>query len=500
MTSQGKLGKSITDVTDDSMDLIPIVDFPFDIFPNKLQEVIQKKGHILSVEPDVIAHTKIAVLSGAIGNSIRISPKVGYNVPPFIWSILVAPTGYGKSPAINESMNYIEKLQAISHKKYQDELVKYKRIKQAKKPSSSSGFNISFPSNPLPVFKQLKVSDTTVEALADVFESQPRGVILHRDELSGFILSMNQYKDAKRSDKQHYLELFDAKSMTINRKMSAPRYVHNTGAAIIGGIPPRILPTIFSADSFYDGFFPRFLFLNVESKHIKYCRESLDNKDKAYWESLIDYCYKISLNIDINNCVNPEILTLDNNALDSWESFNNEYRQILLFLPERIGCFIPKLITYSLKFAGILQNIWNYEHNKNAKIIDIETIDRAIKLTRFYAGQAVLMVNSYNVPVDYDERKKRIIQVLQGLQQKVVGGELQLKEIVKAYNDSLAVHLQLSSEKISKILKNELGLTTKKSTRNLSCLIWEQDKLEKFFKQAVTSVTSVKVPKQNNYI
>ena len=263
---ENKSDKCITDVTDDSMGLIPIVDFPYDIFPDRLKEIIHRKGIILSVEPEVVAHAKIAILSGAIGNSVRISPKTGFNVPPFVWSVLVAPTGSGKSPAINESMEYIEALQAESHKKYQDEIKKYNNLKKQRTKSP----NKSFPSCPPPVFKQLKISDITVEALADVFTTQPRGVILHRDELSGFMLSMDQYKDAKGSDKQHYLELFDAKPMTINRKMSAPKYVHNTGTAIIGGISPRVLPRIFHTDSFYDGFLPRVLFLNVENKLIKY--------------------------------------------------------------------------------------------------------------------------------------------------------------------------------------------------------------------------------------
>ena len=490
----------VTDVTDDSTELIPITDFPFDIFPDRFQEIIQKTGIVLSIEPEVVAHAKIAILSGVIGNSIRISPKTGYNGPPFVWAGLIASTGYGKSPAINESMDYIETLQAKSYKEYQDEIRKYNNHKK----SQANNPGKSFPSTPIPVFKQLKVSDTTVEALADVFTTQPRGVILHRDELSGFILSMNQYKDAKGSDKQHYLELFDAKPMTINRKMSAPKYVHNTGAAIIGGISPMILPKIFNTDSFHDGFLPRFLFLNVENKHIKYCRESLDADDKAYWESLIDYCYKIPLSIDNNNCVKPKILTLEDNALDSWESFNNEYKQVAFFLPERIRGFIPKLITYSLKFAGILHVIQNCEKKALSTTIDAETINRAIKLTRFYAGQAVLIVKMYDSPeLKFNASQKRIIQVLNDLQSEVGGGELLLSEIVKAYNDSLNDSLKLSPEKIRKILKNELDLTTRKGAGNLSCLIWEQEKLEKLFKQTVTTVTTVttvKDSKENNNI
>ncbi len=491
----------VTVVTDDLEECInqqiPIYSFPFDVFPNEFQEVIKKEGIFLSVEPEIVANTKITILSGAIGNSIRISPKPDFKVSPFIWSGLVAPTGYGKSPAINASMDHIEDLQAESYRKYQDELNKYK-LQRSQVNKGKKTFLSDVLMSP-PVFKQLKVSDTTVEALADVFEYQPRGVILHRDELSGLILSLNQYKDSKGSDKQHYLELFDAKPMMINRKTSEPKYVPNTGSAIIGGISPRVLPKIFNTDSFFDGFLPRFLFLLIEYKSIKYCRDSLNSEDLSYWKRLVDFCYYIPLDLDENNRVKPNILTLDNSALDLWESFNNEYNQIIGFLPERIRGFIPKLITYSLKFAGILQILKNFKNGKIDKVIDIETVNNAIKLTRFYAGQAVLMIKLYDIPVvELNGYQKRIVHVLYNLQHKVVGGELLLSEIVNAYNDSLNDGLKLKPEKISNILNKELRLTTKKRGANLSHLIWEQEKIQKLFKQTVTSVTSVKTPELND--
>ena len=39
---------------------------------------------------------------------------------------------------------------------------------------------------------QLLTVDATVEALASVIASNPRGVLMERDELTGWVLAMNQ--------------------------------------------------------------------------------------------------------------------------------------------------------------------------------------------------------------------------------------------------------------------------------------------------------------------
>ncbi|MGM0806469.1 MAG: DUF3987 domain-containing protein [Bacillota bacterium] len=52
-----------------------------------------------------------------------------------------------------------------------------------------------------PQGQQLVTSDATWEALAEILENNPRGIMFHRDELSGWVKGMDQYR-AKGADRQ----------------------------------------------------------------------------------------------------------------------------------------------------------------------------------------------------------------------------------------------------------------------------------------------------------
>ncbi len=171
----------------------------------------------------------------------------------------------------------------------------------------------------------------------------------------------------------------------------------NTGLSIIGGISPYTLPRIITTDSIFDGFLPRFLFLHIDNEPFKYSKGGLDCKFTCYWESLIEFSYNLPLYFDENNRVKSRILRLDDKALDIWIPFVNSYKKQAVYIPEIISCFLPKLITYSLKFAGILHIIESFMKGTIDNNINDNTINSAVKLTRFYAGQAVKLVKLYDL-------------------------------------------------------------------------------------------------------
>ena len=71
-----------------------------------------------------------------------------------------------------------------------------------------------------PRCERFVVSDTTVEALADRLADNPRGLLLARDELSGWLRSFDQYKAGKGGDCAQWLSMYDASVLRIDRKTS----------------------------------------------------------------------------------------------------------------------------------------------------------------------------------------------------------------------------------------------------------------------------------------
>lgn len=465
-------------------DLVPMYSFPFHILPKELREIIERISTALHVEPEVIASLTLALISGALGNTIRVSPKNGYEVPLFIWFIIIAQSGYGKTPTFNILTKAIKDSQARAYKKYKEELDEYNELISDRKKGDE------LPAKPK--LDQYLVSDTTVEALANVFESTPRGIIINQDEIAGLIYGLDQYKKGRGNDRQRYIELFDCQPWKTDRKTES-RFIPNTGASIIGGIQPPNMTKVFTTDSFWDGFLPRFLLVNAENKPLKYSREEIKEDDLAYWKNLLNWCYNIPLELDDNRFVKPKVLTLSSKGVDLWASFYNDYGNIVPYLSDRARVFIPKLLAYCLKFMGILHVIKTFSNQGTLEpIINKETVADAIKLTRYFAGQAIKTLELYQPQGSkVNEFQKGLIDTLYVLKDEVKNGKLPLSRIVEFFNSQLPDKLKHSPENISHLLKS-LNLTTQKSTGNLSVLLWDQNKIEDLFhKITVPTVTSV---------
>jgi hypothetical protein len=104
------------------------------------------------------------------------------------------------------------------------------------------------------------VEDTTTEALVCILEGTPRGVMVVKDELSGWIRSMDQYKaGGKGADRQFYLSAWSNSPVAVDRKsQQEPVMLPRPSVGVFGSIQPGVLPELDSGRE--DGLLDRFLF------------------------------------------------------------------------------------------------------------------------------------------------------------------------------------------------------------------------------------------------
>ncbi len=99
----------------------------------------------------------------------------------------------------------------------------------------------------------------------------------------------------------------------------------------------------------------------------------------------------------------------------------------------------------------------------------------------------------------YDEERKpvngqkvRLIQVLFVLREKVKGGRLSLGEIRDAYNEGLPQIVTLPNDNlILSAMLRSLELETTRGAHGWATLIWDEKRLEKIFKDTITTITHV---------
>jgi hypothetical protein len=473
--------------------LFPTVPFPFDALSPKLSQIIRKLAKVMQVPPESVTGTVLSILSGAIGNSIWVSPKLGWQTSLFIWLIVIEKTGGGKSPLLNFLLAIVYKIQAIYFREYKCQLDEWERARRAKNKET-------WPTeNEKPMLRHLITSDTTTEALGKIFYEWARGLIIHNDELSGLILGLNQYKKGIGNDRQKYLQLFDAAPFKIDRK-SETIMTEKSGAAFLGGLQPELIPQIFDQSSFEDGLFPRFLMIFQKQTLRVFNDQSLNESEISFWESLYNRC----LMLPWDPTGKPKTLIFSEDARRLWAGFHDESYQLAAIMTKNGAVFVPKLITYSLRLAGLLHvldhlvdtlTITDLENLPSPRpIINRTMVERGIKITKYFAGQTM------NVLAIYGKERKhingqttRLIQSIFNLSGEVKGGRLPLTRIRDEYNDGLpkAGRLGDDNKMLSGMLRG-LGIETRRSgSGGYAHIVWEQEKFDKLFKENVTNITIV---------
>src|SRR5262249_60563 len=86
-----------------------------------------------------------------------------------------------------------------------------------------------------PVARRLITNDVTVEKLGELLRDNPNGLLVYRDELSGFLRTLD--KQGHESDRSFYLESWNGTgSFTYDRSGRGTGHVRGVGRWRVGGI------------------------------------------------------------------------------------------------------------------------------------------------------------------------------------------------------------------------------------------------------------------------
>jgi len=448
----------------------PVRGFPFEVLPDPFDRLTTEYATALQIPREIMAMIFLTILSGTIGNSVVMQIKRGWVVPPFIWFMLVRDTGTGKSHPQEEAMRPIKELQAKEATKHKRAMQEHEIALAAHKKNRDGD-----PPCP-PVMKHFYSSNFTFEALIPMYQVNPRGLIIAPDELAGLFKGLNQYK-AGGNDKEMLLNLFDARDLKSDRKGESG-YARNSGAAVIGGIQPGILPKVF-ADSDYDnGLIYRYIPMVAEFSAPRFTEDGLSESAEATWKGIVDWTYKIPIETDsLSGASRPKKLIPVSDALAIWKQYHDRYSLSMPYVSKKFRGYLPKLITYCLKFITVLHVAECYRHDTLVLKVSAETVNSAIKLTDYFAGQASKLTNGATEKMA--PYHAVIAKALDSLRGEVSGGKLSLNSIREKVNKILPANMQLESTG-NKRLSNwiqEMGFTVIEGAGHYRYLIWDNEKI-----------------------
>lgn len=232
---------------------------------------------------DFVAVAALCALSGVVGRKVMIQPKQHddeWIVAPNLWGALIGPPSAMKSPTLRSAvqpLNALEadarllheeamkaaavdaELNAMDAKRLRDEARRvdkdHQKARHLIEKAVSAEAEIT-----KPTMRRLIVNDATVEKLGELLNESPNGLVLVRDELSGWMARMNA-SDAG-AERAFWLEAFNGTgSYTFDRIGRGCTRIESVTVALIGGIQPsKLAPLVRGAASGQsdDGLIQRF--------------------------------------------------------------------------------------------------------------------------------------------------------------------------------------------------------------------------------------------------
>jgi hypothetical protein len=323
-------------------------EFPVKKLPWRVLWLVLEASKALDVDPALIAGPCLAVLAGCIGNRRRIELKPGWSEACVLWIAIVMPSGSKKTPAINLVLEHLHKLEAVE--------------------IEGEGT------------RRLLVSDTTTEALLSVHSKAPLGLLLHRDELGGWLRGFNQYKSGKGSDAQTWTEMHQGNPCIIDRKVSGTLSVPRAAVSIVGGIQPELLRSALSGEHLYDGVASRVLFVAVPERPKQWNENTISEKARTDWNSLLEELLELQPNQDGT----PVDLPMTDEAKAAWMSFYNEHGKREAEEDGPVRAAMSKLEGATARLALVIQ----LAIDPQSVEIDAQAMEAGIAISNWFEGQA----------------------------------------------------------------------------------------------------------------
>lgn len=248
-------------------------DHEFDAVFGPWSDWLRDAAEVKGAPVDFVALALLSTASAIVGNTRWTVPWEGWKEPPIIWGMLIGDPSSGKSPALDAILDPVKAIDNALSAEYQtarqdwcdkDEIAKLILAKWKSDAKAAIAEGDEPPARPKeadagnpPIRGRIRITDTTTEKAADLMRDSWRGLLLSRDELSGWLSSMDRYSGG--GDRPFWLEAFGGRGFSVDRKNSPePIIVDHLSIAILGGTQPDKLDSLL-VRSDDDGLLARFL-------------------------------------------------------------------------------------------------------------------------------------------------------------------------------------------------------------------------------------------------
>lgn len=409
--------------------------FPTDVLPEPIRGFVVAGAKAIGCDSSYLALPMLTALAAAIGNTRQIQLKRGWTEPAIVWTALVGDSGTMKSPALDLVLKATRDKQRKAYDKYLEQMVDYdsdllqydRELAAWKKTGRNVG---ELPKKPEePVAERFWCDDQTIEALAMLLLNQPRGLLMIRDELSGWIGGFDRYSQGKGGDVARWLEMFGGRSIMVDRKTGNPPtlLIPRAAVSVTGGIQPGIMGRCFGQQHRENGLAARLLLAYPPRNPKVWTEDDIDPDLESQMAGVLSRLYSLSTAVDEDGAKQPVLVCLTPDAKNEWVKFYNEHAREQAELVGDLSAAWSKLEGYAARLALVIHFArWaaNAPDLVSPDEVDFRSIKAGIRLSRWFGHEARRIYSILDETEDESE-KRRLIEWIERKGGKVTTREVQ---------------------------------------------------------------------------
>ncbi len=416
--------ESQTPESESSISRVTYMPFPVEALPEPIRSYVVDGAAAIGCDDSFVALPILSGLAAAVGNTRRIMLKRGWAEPAIVWTAVIGESGTQKSPAFRLALKAIRDRQHRLMKEHQAAMKDWEAqhalyeiaMSNWKKAAAKSDAPPDPPEAPeQPTCPRNWIEDCTTEALAMLLQQNPRGLLTLRNELSGWF-SFGQYKNGGGADDvARWLQMFDADPLIIDRKTSGTIYIPCASVSIAGGIQPAILERSLGQQHRDNGLLARLLIAHPPRRAKRWTEITIDPAIDVAVTSVFDRLYAIEPDLNDDGDPNPRRLPLSPQAKQAWITFVNEHGQEQLRYVGDEAAAWSKLEGYAARLALVIHCTRVAADDptiENTDVIDLASIDAGIRLSRWFADEALRIYGILSEDEDARDRR-RLVELIE---------------------------------------------------------------------------------------
>lgn len=368
--------------------------FPVEVLPKTLRDFVEEHAAAIGCDVSMLALPALASCAGAIGTTRTIYIKRGWIEPAILWLLVVSRSGSLKTPAFKHSLRPLYQAQTARFQEYEAtvkeferQLQRYKADLDVWKGKRKSGDRGDPPEEPVtPVCVRYLVDQCTIEASAPILAENPRGLLMARDEASGWLAGMNEYKAGKGSDVANWLQLYDAGTVIVDRKTGRQTiHIPRAAVSVCGTIQPTTVRRVLTPEFFECGLAARLLLAAPPDRKIEWSEREAPLRVIDRYSDTVGQLLALDHTIGPDGEREPINLTLSAEAKAVFIEWHSECAGRLAEAPDdRTAAAVAKIKGAAARLALVCQLVTD----PSATEVGAEAMRVGVILARWFTDEA----------------------------------------------------------------------------------------------------------------